>query len=67
MKQSFRNLLQERQGENYSLHKKYINPSFARVLEIIGFNRYFVKGVGPYLYDDKDKPVSGFYLRLRRI
>lgn len=60
MKTSFRNLLQERQGENYSLHKKHINPSFAKVLEIIGFNRCYTKGVGQYLYDEKGNEYLDF-------
>ncbi len=44
-------LLQDRQGENYTLHERYINPAFAKVLKIIGFDRVYTKGEGPYLYD----------------
>jgi ornithine--oxo-acid transaminase len=57
---TFKNLLQERFGENYSLHKKHVNPAFAKVLEIIGFNRVYTKGVGQYLWDDKDSRYLDF-------
>lgn len=40
-----------RQGENYSLHDRYINPTFAKVLKIIGFDRVYAKGEGAYLWD----------------
>ncbi len=57
---TFKTLLQERFGENYSLHKKHINPTFAKVLEIIGFNRVYSKGVGQYLWDDKNNRYLDF-------
>lgn len=60
MTTSFNELLQKRHGENYSLHKKFINPAFARVLEIIGFDRSYTKGVGPYLYDEKGNEYLDF-------
>jgi ornithine--oxo-acid transaminase len=44
-------LVQKRQGENYSLHDKYINPTFAKVLKIIGFDKVYSKGEAQYLYD----------------
>jgi ornithine--oxo-acid transaminase len=44
-------LIAERNGDNYDLHKKYINPGFARVLKIIGYDKVYTKGEGPYLYD----------------
>lgn len=44
-------LLDQRQGENYSLHEQFINPTFAKVLQIIGFDRIYTHGKGNYLYD----------------
>ncbi len=31
----------ERAGENQGLHEKYVNPSFARVLQIIGYDKFY--------------------------
>ncbi|MFH1016659.1 MAG: aspartate aminotransferase family protein [Pseudomonadota bacterium] len=44
-------LIDSRQGENYTLHERYINPAFAKVLKIIGFDRVYTKGKGSYLWD----------------
>ena len=44
-------LIKEREGENYTLHSRYINPQFAKVLKTIGFDKVYTKAVGPYLYD----------------
>jgi ornithine--oxo-acid transaminase len=46
-------VLQERHGENFTLHNEYLNPQLARVLKTLGFDRFYVKGEGCYLYDDK--------------
>lgn len=45
--------LQERHGENFSLHADLLNPQLVRVLKTIGFDRYYVRGDGCYLYDEK--------------
>ena len=44
-------LLRERHGENYALHEKHLNHQLARVLKTIGFDRFYVRGEGPYLFD----------------
>lgn len=46
-------VLQKRHGENFTLHNEYLNPQLARVLKTLGFDRFYVKGEGCYLYDDK--------------
>ena len=46
-------VLEERRGENFSLHSKYVNPQLPRVLGTIEFDRFFEKGEGCYLIDDK--------------
>jgi|Deesub1362B_J571_1020462.scaffolds.fasta_scaffold11816_2 acetylornithine/succinyldiaminopimelate/putrescine aminotransferase len=46
-----RELIGEREGENYELHRKYLNPYFVRVLSIIGYDVVYVRGEGPWLYD----------------
>jgi len=48
---SITQLIEERQDDQYALHKNYINPSMTRVLGIIGFNKKYVRGKGAYLWD----------------
>ena len=40
-----------RHGENYELHDKHLNHQLARVLKTIGFDRFYVRGEGSYLFD----------------
>ena len=44
-------LLADRQGENFKLHGSYMNPLMPKVLKTIGFDRFYVRGEGCYLYD----------------
>jgi acetylornithine/succinyldiaminopimelate/putrescine aminotransferase len=57
-------LIETRQGEQYTLHKRLINPSLARVQAIIGFDKIYARGEGSYLWDaDGDRYLdllSGF-------
>jgi acetylornithine/succinyldiaminopimelate/putrescine aminotransferase len=53
-------VLQQRKGENFSLHAKYVNPQMTRVLGTIEFDRYYVKGEGCYLIDDKGQRYLDF-------
>jgi ornithine--oxo-acid transaminase len=46
-------VLDERKGQNFTLHSKYINPQLPRVLGTLEFDRFYVKGEGCYLIDDK--------------
>ncbi len=46
-------VLEDRRGENFTLHSKYINPQLPRVLGTIEFDRFFEKGEGCYLFDEK--------------
>lgn len=52
--------IRERSGETYELHRRYVNPQFARVLEVIGYNRNYTSGRGPCLYDEKGREVLDF-------
>ncbi len=45
-------LIQSRQGENYALHERYLNPQLVRVLQTIGFDKVYQRGEGAYLVDD---------------
>ena len=44
-------VLQDRQGENFRLHSRYLSPQLPKVLETLGFNRFYTRGEGCYLYD----------------
>lgn len=43
--------LEQHQGRQYDLHMKHINPSFVKMLRTIGFDKKYVRGEGPYLWD----------------
>ncbi len=45
-------VLADRHGENFGLHSEFMNPQMARVLRTLGFDRFYVRGEGCYLYDD---------------
>jgi acetylornithine/succinyldiaminopimelate/putrescine aminotransferase len=57
-------VLSERSGENFRLHSRYVSPQLPRVLDTLGFDRFYVRGEGCYLYDDQDRRyldlLSGF-------
>lgn len=48
---SLAQLIEERQDDQYPLHRQYINPSLARVQGIIGFDKIWARGEGAYLWD----------------
>ena len=47
-------LIDSRKGENLALQGENINPRFARVLRLIGFDKVYVRGLAQYLYDDEE-------------
>lgn len=53
-------MLEERQGENFRLHNRYLNPKLAQVLRTIGFDRFYVRGEGCYLYDAEGQEYLDF-------
>src|ERR1700759_471777 len=44
-------LLADRSAEKYELYDRHLNAQMVRVLKTIGFDRHYVRGEGPYLYD----------------
>jgi ornithine--oxo-acid transaminase len=56
--------LAERQGEDFALHSRYLNPQLVRVLKTIDLERYYVRGEGCYLWDREGRRyldlLSGF-------
>lgn len=57
-------LFRRRLGENYALHARYINPTWARVTRLIGYDKVYARAEGCYLYDAQGRRtldcVSGF-------
>jgi ornithine--oxo-acid transaminase len=48
-------ILETRQGENFRLHSRYLSPQLPHVLETLGFDRFYVRGEGCYLYDEQGR------------
>jgi ornithine--oxo-acid transaminase len=53
-------VLAARHGENYALHEKHLNHQLARVLKTIGFDRFYVRGEGCYLWDAEGERYLDF-------
>jgi acetylornithine/succinyldiaminopimelate/putrescine aminotransferase len=57
-------LLEERRGENFQLHARYLNPQLTKVVKTLGFDRFYERGEGCYLFDDEGRRyldmLSGF-------
>ena len=53
-------LVNDRHHETYDLHRRYVNPQFVRVLEVIGFNRNYTSAKGAYLTDKEGRQVLDF-------
>jgi ornithine--oxo-acid transaminase len=43
--------VQQQRGRQYDLHARHINPAFVKMLRTIGFDKAYVRGEGPYLWD----------------
>ncbi len=48
---SLSQLVETRQGDRVSLHERYVNPKLTRALQIIGFDKDWMRGEGAYLWD----------------
>ena len=44
--------LKQEGGRAYDLHQEHVNPSFVKMLKAIGFDKRYVRGQGPYLWDE---------------
>ena len=43
--------VEQNQGRQYDLHTRHINAAFVKMLRTIGFDKGYVRGEGPYLWD----------------
>ena len=57
-------IIAETRGKNFELYEDHVNPVFVKVLRMLGFNRTWVRGEGPYLWDEYWYPLSGFSYQL---
>ncbi len=55
-----KSLVESRFGENYELHEKYVNRTFAKVLKTIGFDKCYKRAKGAYLYDAEGNEYLDF-------
>lgn len=57
-------LFRKRLGEKRALHAKYINPAWAKAMQLIGYDRMYTRAEGCYLWDQDGRRyldcVSGF-------
>jgi ornithine--oxo-acid transaminase len=45
-------IVAETRGKNFELFEEHVNPVFVKVQRMLGFNRTWVRGEGPYLWDE---------------
>ena len=53
-------VMDARRGENFKLHQEFLNPQLARVLKTLGFDRFYERGEGSYLYDGQGRSYLDF-------
>lgn len=53
-------VLRENQAKSHELFAEHVNPQFARVLRTIGYDRFYVRAEGPFLYDEKGRQYLDF-------
>lgn len=51
MQTDFVHWVRSQQHRQFDLHQKHLNPSFVKMLRTIGFDKGYVRGEGPYLWD----------------
>lgn len=44
-------LLAARHGDNFALHERHLNATMVRMLRTIGYDRDYVRALGPHLFD----------------
>jgi len=61
---NLKDIIENGRENKAKLFSKYVNPKFSKAMDIIGFNRNYIKGEGQYLWDEKGTKyldfVSGF-------
>ncbi|MEM6820389.1 MAG: aspartate aminotransferase family protein [Verrucomicrobiota bacterium] len=57
---SIKTLIDERKGENYELHRRYVNRTLTQVLQTIGFDKIYTRAEGAYLFDEEGNDYLDF-------
>lgn len=61
---SIKELCAQYQGTQYDLHEQYLNRQMVKVLRTIGYDKWYHKAIGQYLYDQDNQQyldlLSGF-------
>ncbi len=60
MSDTFMTQVEKNRGQQYDLHRQFVNPAFVKMLKTIGFDKNYVRGEGCYLWD----PEGNKYLDL---
>lgn len=47
-------MIEQRRGDGFGLHSRFLNPQAPRVLHSIGFDVVYERAEGPYLYDSEN-------------
>lgn len=57
---NLRQAMENRRGENYQLHRQHLNAQLVRVLNTIGYDRFYERGEGAYLIDQEGNRYLDF-------
>ena len=55
-----RSLIAARRGQNYELHRRFLNAQLVRVLSTIGYDRFYERGEGAWLIDREGRRYLDF-------
>lgn len=50
----------QKQSKRFETHSEFMNPQLPRTLKTIGFDKHYVRGEGPYLWDAEGKRYLDF-------
>jgi acetylornithine/succinyldiaminopimelate/putrescine aminotransferase len=60
MQTDFMAWLRQHDNRAYDLHAEHVNPAFVKMLRTIGFDKCYVRGEGPYLWDGEGNKYLDF-------
>src|ERR1700687_5982423 len=60
MQTDFMAWLRQHDDRAYEMHAEHVNPAFVQMLKTIGFDKHYVRGEGPYLWDDEGHKYLDF-------
>jgi acetylornithine/succinyldiaminopimelate/putrescine aminotransferase len=60
MNREFLEWFDAQQGRQYELHERHLSPVFVKMLRTIGFDKGYVRGQGPWLFDAEGRRYLDF-------